>query len=68
MPSCRVSAAAAPGSTVASVTDGESSPDSRSRIGADAEGTNSRSAMSSVSAASPAKGLVTITSAASAAP
>ena len=67
-PSCRVSAAAAPGSTLASVTDGTSARGSMSVSGALADGRNSRSAISSVSAASPAKGRVTIRSAASADP
>ncbi len=58
--SLRRNAAAAIGSTVASVT----SPPSRNGSLAVADGTNSRSATSSHSAAKPSKGLVTITLAA----
>ena len=64
----RVNAAAAPGSTLATVTDGMSARGSIRVSGALAAGRNSRSAISSVSAASPAKGRVTIRSAASADP
>src|SRR6478752_10096233 len=67
-PSDLVSAAAAPGRTLARVTDGTPSTGSIRVSGALAAGTNSRNAISSVSAARPENGRVTIMSAASGAP